>query len=468
MSSEYRHVWIKVFSRAQTIQRISFLWQWFTTGVPQNKLLKMHSLLVLPSDKKYDYYLYEDEWMDCLRKLSNYLLSQSVDEQEKEFNQSSDAFLKVAKRVYQKDLTKWSNKKLIAWFKQHLDTYSYFSLCVFPPWAVDIILAPKLKHELEKVNPEKANAWFEAISSQTRPDRMTQQQIDLLKIGISGNFAKLKKHVQKYCWLPIYNLGEQPWTAEDFKKQLAEIKDQKRELKEKINSFKKKQSEYNTALQEIKPSPDLKRLIETVHLYTFLRNERVDKWRIVLHQIEQFYHEIARRANILPEDAANFFNEEIMNYLEKEILPEDYAQRKTQNALLYRDGIRKIFTKTEDIEKLRIQELGEITKEEIKEVKGLPAYKGIVTGYVRVIRTPQDLPSLKQGEILVAHHTSPDFVLAMKRSAAIVTDEGGITSHAAIVSRELKIPCVTATKEGSNVFKTGDFIEVNAEKLLEN
>jgi len=152
-----------------------------------------------------------------------------------------------------------------------------------------------------------------------------------------------------------------------------------------------------------------------------------------------------------------------MNYLEKEILPEDYAQRKTQNALLYRDGIRKIFTKTEDIEKLRIQELGEITKEEIKEVKGLPAYKGIVTGYVRVIRTPQDLPSLKQGEILVAHHTSPDFVLAMKRSAAIVTDEGGITSHAAIVSRELKIPCVTATKEGSNVFKTGDFIEVNAE-----
>ena len=91
----------------------------------------------------------------------------------------------------------------------------------------------------------------------------TQQQIDLLKIGISGNFGKLKKHVQKYCWLPIYNLGDKPWTEEDFKKQLAEIKDPKKELKEKITGFKKKQSDYNNALQEIKPSLVTDLLTET-------------------------------------------------------------------------------------------------------------------------------------------------------------------------------------------------------------
>ena len=60
--------------------------------------------------------------------------------------------------------------------------------------------------------------------------------------------------------------------------------------------------------------------------------------------------------------------------------------------------------------------------------------------------------------------TTPDYVPAMKRAAAIVTDKGGRTCHAAIVSRELKIPCVIGTKIATQVFKTGDIVEVDAER----
>ena len=68
----------------------------------------------------------------------------------------------------------------------------------------------------------------------------------------------------------------------------------------------------------------------------------------------------------------------------------------------------------------------------------------------------------KKGQILVSGKTNPNLIAAMKRAAAIVTDQGGLTSHAAIVSRELKIPCVVGTKIATEVLKNGDQVEVDA------
>ena len=66
----------------------------------------------------------------------------------------------------------------------------------------------------------------------------------------------------------------------------------------------------------------------------------------------------------------------------------------------------------------------------------------------------------RKGEILVASQTRPEFVPLMKRAAAIVTDEGGITCHAAVVSRELGIPCIVGTKKATRVLKDGDVVEL--------
>ena len=69
---------------------------------------------------------------------------------------------------------------------------------------------------------------------------------------------------------------------------------------------------------------------------------------------------------------------------------------------------------------------------------------------------------MQKGEIIVSSMTRPEMVVAMKKAAAIITDEGGITSHAAIVSRELGIPCILGTKIATKVFKNGDIAEVDA------
>lgn len=101
---------------------------------------------------------------------------------------------------------------------------------------------------------------------------------------------------------------------------------------------------------------------------------------------------------------------------------------------------------------------------ETKKVHGMTAYPGVMIGKVRKIVSFADLPKFKKGEILVTEMTSPNYVPAMKRAAAIVTDEGGMICHASVVSRELKIPCVVGTKIATKVLHSGQKVRVDANK----
>jgi phosphohistidine swiveling domain-containing protein len=102
------------------------------------------------------------------------------------------------------------------------------------------------------------------------------------------------------------------------------------------------------------------------------------------------------------------------------------------------------------------------TKISTKEITGTTACLGWVQAKARVVHKLSQLDTLKKGEVLITSMTTPDFVVAMKKAGAIVTDEGGLSCHAAIVSRELGIPCVIGTKIATKVFKDGDLVEVDA------
>ena len=95
-------------------------------------------------------------------------------------------------------------------------------------------------------------------------------------------------------------------------------------------------------------------------------------------------------------------------------------------------------------------------------VRGLSASPGTAVGHARIVRAREDADKLAPGEILVTTMTSPDWVPYMKRAAAIVTDSGGMTSHAAIVSREMGVPCVVGTRRATQVLKDGMEITVDA------
>jgi phosphoenolpyruvate synthase/pyruvate phosphate dikinase len=97
-----------------------------------------------------------------------------------------------------------------------------------------------------------------------------------------------------------------------------------------------------------------------------------------------------------------------------------------------------------------------------RSIKGEIGNTGQASGKVRIIRKNVEFDTFVEGEILVTGMTRPEFVPLMQKAAGIITDEGGITSHAAIVSRELNKPCIIGTRIATQVLKNGDRVEVDA------
>lgn len=98
------------------------------------------------------------------------------------------------------------------------------------------------------------------------------------------------------------------------------------------------------------------------------------------------------------------------------------------------------------------------------DIHGQCAYPGLATGKVRIIKRKDQVGQVEEGEIIISPMTTPDFIPAMEKAAAFVTNEGGITCHAAIVAREMNKPCIIGTKIATKVLKDGDLVEVDADR----
>lgn len=119
-------------------------------------------------------------------------------------------------------------------------------------------------------------------------------------------------------------------------------------------------------------------------------------------------------------------------------------------------------TSTSEIEKLLGVTFEREHVKKVRQLRGTPAYAGIVRGFVRRVMGHKQIGEFKEGEILLSPMTIPDFIPALKKAAAIVTDEGGMLSHAAIIAREFEKPTVVGTSIATKRFKDGDIVEVNA------
>jgi len=102
----------------------------------------------------------------------------------------------------------------------------------------------------------------------------------------------------------------------------------------------------------------------------------------------------------------------------------------------------------------------------IKNIKGMSIFKQtlIIRGIVKIVRGQKELSKIKKGDIIVSPMTIPEYAPIFKKVKAIITNEGGVTCHAAVISRELKIPAVVGTKIATKVLKDGDLVEVDADK----
>ncbi len=134
-----------------------------------------------------------------------------------------------------------------------------------------------------------------------------------------------------------------------------------------------------------------------------------------------------------------------------------------KKGFIFFDGHIYTGDQEEILKKLNI-ELEQRINKNVDSIHGQSACSGKITGKVKIILTNKDIFKVQDGDILVSPMTRPDFISGMKIASAFVTDEGGITCHAAIVAREMKKPCIIGTKNATKILEDGDMVEVDAEK----
>ena len=172
-----------------------------------------------------------------------------------------------------------------------------------------------------------------------------------------------------------------------------------------------------------------------------------------------------------PEDLKNkrvLSDDELLKLLDKGLVIEKHYNRPMdiewaiENDEVYMLQARPITT-------LDDKSKSKISKSDEKEggniiLKGIGASPGTESGVVKILEKIEEIDKINEGDILVTKMTTPDMVPAMKKASAIVTNDGGLTCHAAIISRELGTPCVVGTKKATEVLKEGDVITVDGEK----
>ena len=164
--------------------------------------------------------------------------------------------------------------------------------------------------------------------------------------------------------------------------------------------------------------------------------------------------------------------QEMFGALDGMALPDDkeMARRVFNYAMLVRDSVTNLITDPAEIKKLEQEYFVDVTK--VEEIHGkMACLGGMIKGRAKICLDKSEIGKVKRGDIMVVQFTTPDFVPAMEMAVAIIADQGGVSSHAAIVSRELGVPCVMATSNGTRIIHDGDLLEVNAQtgvvKILE-
>lgn len=326
------------------------------------------------------------------------------------------------------------------------------------------ILEKKVRLLLQnKINDaEEVNDTFLLISLPREDSFMTKERKNILKIAIENQAGKeisslLENHTNEFSWMGcIMYLGE-PYKKSHFKEELEnELKEDCSTKLNEINNQRKTREESITTFVN-KLTTKEKELVYQFRTWIHLRTYVKDLTSIGMEPTISFLKEIAKRLEVEYNGLLYLSNDELQHvFSDKNNLIKESKERQKGWGVILKEG--KI-TYYHDLEGIREKE------ESIPSgVKGFAACKGIVKGKAIIVRSIEDLDKIEDGDILITHMTTTNFVPYLSKVSAIITDEGGITCHAAIVSREMNIPCIIGTRIGTKAFKSGDILEVDANK----
>ncbi len=366
-------------------------------------------------------------------------------------------------------------KEFNNWYQKYLHwqigIYFYF---VLEPIVTEKFLSYSEEYFRTKNELSKLNDFTQIVMAPEQMNAVNREQLDAYNtaIKVKENSAKketlIKRYHQKFSWIPCYDIKDPEQVLSYSEKRINDLLDLNIPvLKEKSwqlkTEFRKRKKIFEKAMSPINDTK-LTELSKIMHQLVFYKDHRDDKRREAGLAGKRFMNILAQKLDLTLEEVNYLTPPELLSALSGDLIPKSEIRTRipANYVLLSTSGKIELFT-GEDIKRV-LEEQFPKTSDQSNTIKGVIASKGKATGRVVIVRHTISLKKVQPSDILVAVTTHPDYVMAMEKCKAIVTDEGGMTSHAAIVSRELGIPCIVGTKIATKVLKDGDLIEVDAER----
>lgn len=409
-------------------------------------------------------------------------------------------FYKKCKEVENTDIGSLSSNQLLKLYKDFRYIYQkWFSMTsIIDGFALgtDEFINQQLNGLLKKKGIERGRGKiFSTLTAPTDTSFVGEAEISLLKVAreiekvpaLKTFFRKnspsqiqrelkkypevyllLEQHQKNYFWLKNNYIDNYVLTVKDFILDLKKIfqgtTEIKKRLRETLNQPEANKKKKKQMTKKLNLPRFLRILLEISEDFTTWQDQRKKSTLFTTHYVSLLLEEISRRTKYSLYELKFFIAAEIIALLENKGY---YPSKKEAKA---RINYSVFYNRLEGYEcylgkqgKSLVEEiLKRDEKTDVDDFRGMTACPGRIKGMVKILRSAREVNKIKKGNILVAVMTRPDYIVGIKRAAAIVTNEGGITCHAAIVSRELNIPCVIGTKIATEVLKDGDLVEVNA------
>ncbi len=281
--------------------------------------------------------------------------------------------------------------------------------------------------------------------------------------------TKIEEHYHKYYYTKyLYTEEQGVYSFEHYLKELVRNvngeESLEASLKEREKDVEKKKKERLNLIKKLDLSKDNIRFFSAWGDFMITKIDRRYAQLFALYKTTFFLEEIASRIGVTLKELRFMKSSEIKNALFHNIVDQNEIKKRVEYCLYYTTKNEEEYFSGDEAK--RIVEKYIYKKEElgVLELHGQCGCRGHAKGYVKIVNVISDMVKVNEGDILVSISTQPDLLPAMKKAAAFVTDQGGVTSHAAIVAREMRRPCVIATKIATQVLKDGDLVEVDADR----
>jgi len=362
------------------------------------------------------------------KKDANFKLLTGAEKKTDEGIAKLDSFVKVQIPK----LKELSDEQLIIKYFEFVDTYCLYYAYGAVIFTYEEIVPEILCKSLKCQNPAE---FILAYLEKSKYKSFIAEYENRIK-----NLKNVKDILSEFYFLKTNYFDSRTLTKKDVYKDAKNLKGKPKVTRKKIRiRLSKKEKVMLDLLLKTIPIRDKRKKLSMIGTYVVFRflNEAVRRKRVKERELlkRMFWHEFG-------------------DFVHEPQLVIQKLKKRTEACMFIKDKTAYYLGKNCIVD---------ISKYE-KELRGMPSSPGVVQGMVKIIPGPRDFYKFQKGEILVTTSTRPDFVPIMKLASAIITEEGGLTSHAAIISREFGIPCIIGTKVATKTLKDGDLIEVDANK----